>query len=513
MTDTPEPEHVASLAAERDAFRGALANAGFSDDGVSLRGSIIWTGDDHASHSALVEVIVGERFPFAPPSVTILATDHEFIPTFHIERDDKLCLWPTDIPVHNAPWRDAEKFIEKVSGWFTQTAMGWPNDDDADLERYLDTNPQRMVLYDDSRLENASFFRTNENELGVVQVGDKLPWRPNPTKMNNRGVRRRERNLLWVVDVGSIIKPIRAWQDIQEVTGQDLQNLQKLIAIGSVNYVLIRYRRGVREAALVLDFPGTAEGHPILRACESADQSMKTRTLRAGIDAPTYANKKVAIVGCGAVGSHVADMLFRSGVTHLTLIDPETYRPGNVIRHIANDKFIGIAKTGAVKATLAATGLDIDHISTRNERIVDPDQALELAREHDLMIDATADARATALLQWATEAQDARMISVCVQREGGIARVDRFPLWEGENHLNGIPRLPDLGTESPLYEQGCGSPVSSTPPISVSKAANIACQVALDELNDTQSLPATILEVIKPQPDAPYNVIGMITSK
>ncbi|MFV8296017.1 ThiF family adenylyltransferase [Mycolicibacterium fortuitum] len=510
MADTPNSEHLSALSAQRDAFRSALARLGFSDDGTSLQGRVAWVDEQQASHDARIEVTLDDRFPFAPPNVTILEVESGFVPTFHIERDGKLCLWPSDIPVHDAPWRDPNILLDKVSGWFTETAAGWPGDEDADLERYLESSRGGIILYDNSALEHDGYFKTQKNKVGVVTVGERLQWRPNAARMGRKGVRRRERNLLWVADVGPIDRPIRTFQDLQDVTGQSLETVRNLVKAGSLEYVLVRYQRGPRQAALLLDFPNTDGDVPVLAARESADQSVETRTLRAGAVASTYADKKVAIVGSGAIGSHVADLLFRSGVTQLTLIDPEVYRPGNVIRHTAHHTYAGASKTIAVKTRLAATGLDVSEVTTENSQISRPEQTLELVKSHDLVIDATADARATALLRWAGESTGRTVISVCVQRDGGIARVDRFPLRENESHLLPVPHRATEGSFG--CEQGCGSPVSVTPPMSVVKAAAVACQVALDELGGAPVLPATMLEVIEVQEDEPYNVSGLITS-
>ena len=60
----------------------------------------------------------------------------------------------------------------------------------------------------------------------------------------------------------------------------------------------------------------------------------------------------VAVVGCGAVGSHVAQHLGALGVGRLLLIDHETLAPGNVHRHV-----LGVADVGRAKATAMADTL------------------------------------------------------------------------------------------------------------------------------------------------------------
>ncbi|WP_372451015.1 ThiF family adenylyltransferase [Mycolicibacterium goodii] len=286
--------------------------------------------------------------------------------------------------------------------------------------------------------------------------------------------------------------------------------MRKLLHFESVRYILVRYRRGTRQAALVLDSPTSRDGIPTLRACESADESLTTRTLRTGRAASSFEDSKVAIVGCGAVGSHIADVLFRSGVRRLTLVDAERLRPGNIIRHTADNAFIGLWKPDAVKAQLRGTGLPTADVHSKISRVADPSDALALARSHELIVDATADSGATSVLRWATEQTGTSLVSVCVQRDGGIARVDRFPLRPDESHLRAVPTAARQGEVR--YEQGCGSPVSMTPPLSVIMAASIGCQVILDVLTGTRHLPATIIEVLDPQPDAPYSAVGTLRS-
>lgn len=501
MTDTPEADPLASLDSNRDALRAALIEAGFVDDGSVLRGSVDWSFRGR-NHTATIDIAITERFPFAPPQVIIVDAGTELEPTFHIEHNDVLCLWGSDMPIES--WQTPEALIKKVAGWLEQTAQGWPGDEDADLERYLEQDDDHVVIYDMEQIKGGDFFRTALGDYGILRIKDKLPWQPNSARMKNKGIRRRERRLAWVVDVGQVDHPIRGWHDLIDAVGNDCATIIELIKVGSVELILVRYRRGTREALLALNAL-------TLKAYESADSSVSTRTLRSGTSAPYRAKKSVAIIGCGAIGSHIADLLFRSGVHRITLIDPERLRPGNIIRHLADNSLVGLPKTVAVKAELNALGIDASEVQLRIGRVTEPADALRLVTTHDLVVDTTADARATELLIWATKELDRHMISVCLQRDGGIARVDRFPLWEDEHHLEPIPLLESKSKK--VYEKGCGSPVSTTPPLAVVKAAALGSQVALDQINNMgQYLPATIIEIITPQPNEPYDKLGTITS-
>ena len=55
--------------------------------------------------------------------------------------------------------------------------------------------------------------------------------------------------------------------------------------------------------------------------------------------------KHVAVLGCGAVGSVVADTLAAAGVGKLTLVDVDEYSEDNVFRHVLDPVYIGLPKT------------------------------------------------------------------------------------------------------------------------------------------------------------------------
>lgn len=59
--------------------------------------------------------------------------------------------------------------------------------------------------------------------------------------------------------------------------------------------------------------------------------------------------KHVAVLGCGAVGSVVADTLAAAGVGKLTLVDPDEYSEDNVFRHILDPAYIGAPKSWGMK--------------------------------------------------------------------------------------------------------------------------------------------------------------------
>jgi molybdopterin/thiamine biosynthesis adenylyltransferase len=68
--------------------------------------------------------------------------------------------------------------------------------------------------------------------------------------------------------------------------------------------------------------------------------------------------KRVAIIGCGAIGSKVAASLASSGVSKFVLIDREILEPANAIRHECGVDDFAISKAHALEARLASLNPD-----------------------------------------------------------------------------------------------------------------------------------------------------------
>lgn len=101
-------------------------------------------------------------------------------------------------------------------------------------------------------------------------------------------------------------------------------------------------------------------------------------------------NKKVCIIGCGAIGGAIVQELAKAGITDLTLIDPDVFSKDNLYRHVLGMPYIGLFKVNALKDKLEK---DLPHVNI--SAIAAPFE--KVAREKkvdfpkfDLVIDATA---------------------------------------------------------------------------------------------------------------------------
>lgn len=60
-------------------------------------------------------------------------------------------------------------------------------------------------------------------------------------------------------------------------------------------------------------------------------------------------DKKLAIVGCGALGCRIAELCLASGIRNITLADDDEFSQDNIYRHILDSRFIQRNKANALK--------------------------------------------------------------------------------------------------------------------------------------------------------------------
>ena len=123
-----------------------------------------------------------------------------------------------------------------------------------------------------------------------------------------------------------------------------------------------------KRLALLLSVPRAAGGLSVIGVAFGArdgkvDPKATVTPLAVRRHSPTYMRerggasidlhgKHVVILGCGAVGGVVADLLASVGVGHLTLVDGDDYSEDNVFRHILDPLWVDTAKVGGLKYEL-----------------------------------------------------------------------------------------------------------------------------------------------------------------
>lgn len=490
----PEPLEIAIHRAREEFIEGmAGLGFGFQPDAQSLSGKVAIPGRQAERR---IEVCLLPGFPFRSPKVR--PSDGSGNMSWHREREGWLCLY-AEAENRHLPWRDPSRLLERVIEWFQRDEKGWPDDaPDLDLERYFERD-HRLVVYKqlDALLGKPIYAkRTGHDVITVIGTGvAPAGKRPGRTVYG------------WAADLGELERPVHTWPELAAILGDRAERLARDIRQGKGELLLLKYRRREYSGSIALS---ATRGSTIeLRALQAADGSEGTLRLRAGLDAPALADRTVAIVGIGAIGSRLAELLARSGISRLTLQDGQILRPGNCIRHLADLGYIGVRKAKAVRDILVSSKLlREDQAKHIDENLTDPMEAHRLLEENDLVVDATASGAVTAMLSFVAAAIRRPLLSICLQRDGEIARCDRWPLEPGESYAAEVPLLAEEGTI--LREGGCGEPVSPTSPSAILDAAALACRMATDLLTGRKRFGPSVVEVLVPQDDPPYDSLGVV---
>ena len=128
-------------------------------------------------------------------------------------------------------------------------------------------------------------------------------------------------------------------------------------------------------------------------------------------------NSRICIVGLGSLGSSVAELLTRSGINHLTLIDRDLVEPTNLqSQHLYNQEDINKPKTEAIKTHLKKINPNInltlvfDHLNFENINI-----------EEDILVDCTDNLETRFLLnEYALKNNKTLIHTSCIKNQGYV---------------------------------------------------------------------------------------------
>lgn len=145
-------------------------------------------------------------------------------------------------------------------------------------------------------------------------------------------------------------------------------------------------------------------------------------------------NKRIALVGLGAIGSMVAESLAHSGVSKLGLWDNDVVEPGNICRSAYTLRELGESKVKALKSIINSINpyvkteyirtngwwyhTDVNHANYRNGSFYgninydNQEDAIKKLKDYDLVIDCTGSNEMLHFLSYAVP--DIDVISMCI---------------------------------------------------------------------------------------------------
>lgn len=206
----------------------------------------------------------------------------------------------------------------------------------------------------------------------------------------------------------------------------------------------------------------------------------------------TLAKKRVAIVGCGALGGSILRLLAQAGAGHFLLIDHDILGTQNTARHVLGNRYVGQYKTDALAKMLLedfphlpAAAIYRSHVEKLSE-----DKWQKLA-EYDLIVSSGISfVGDIALNNWRMKTPGAP-VHLCAWTEPFALAGHAISLFGNDNLMtafdaDGRPlnQLTDWPEETELLvtEAGCGNSFQPHGAIELQRIVTMTAKLALDVL-------------------------------
>lgn len=163
----------------------------------------------------------------------------------------------------------------------------------------------------------------------------------------------------------------------------------------------------LRDKVAVFNKPNPLEW---LRSENWSENNLLTR----GSFMEDFRRKQITIIGVGALGSAVAELLVRGGCERIILIDPDKFRAGNATRHVLELSDAGEEKAKALanRLSLVRPTVQVEAI-TKNLFNLNEDEK-ELALESSVIIDITANDEVILWAERNLKALDSTFVSLAL---------------------------------------------------------------------------------------------------
>jgi ThiF family len=485
-----------------------------------------------------LRVIYPPGYPYIPPRVEFL--DPKIKRARHQGLDGAPCLFPPATWTLNFP---ASEFHTAIERWLDCHLQGrFPRELALyELPEYLPYSsfsilapPQLLEVVKDQSTGRFSVDELLGHDLGVL-------WR-----VNEKAVGRELLDALAPAKTRKVELRIGRWYRLSEEPApvQNTTELQQLLARHGY-HVDLRKRPQVSRDLVGLVFPDNALeeerflmldlGVKSKKVTAEVAKGWRVRSPRSYVvsheelfrrldgvrDVTQLEDKRVVCFGLGAIGSPMALALTREGVGHFTLCDPDTLRPGNVIRHSLDLLSVGQFKAEAVESALARINPSID-TAAETENLTHPDVIITRLRDADLVLLAIGDDLREELIGEiiTTSEQPPPLIlvrtlhggdafRVALVRPGVDACLRCLVDYQAEHHADWIP-VP-AAELADVYDDGCASPARPGAGLIGQQAALFAATRALEVLENRASENNHWLWVERPVPDADARLQNPIT--
>jgi hypothetical protein len=323
-----------------------------------------------------------EHFPYCLPKSKLLNQD--LIGTLaHIDQFGTICIEESDTVFadYTRPSDIVCKFIEDVVRFLDRMSLKIYQDELLDeLEGYYQPYKSVSSFYHSKDKAEMVYLRVVEREgkkgpthaIPVVIFGRDQPLPSQFSNVKQLGQYRATKILHLPLE--EAVLPPQAGKNFSSqyfttllayISKQNKKRVNKLVkqcrSFNTFNVLLTMPRTTGERTQFLLRFSNDHHlPHPIVEHSDdwkielfSISRNSKEYLMERGGGEVLLSNKKVAVIGCGSVGSQVANMLAKAGVGELVLVDPDFLSADNIYRHHLGGRELNYEannKTGSVGA-------------------------------------------------------------------------------------------------------------------------------------------------------------------
>ncbi|MDR7039116.1 hypothetical protein J2X36_003889 [Methylobacterium sp. BE186] len=461
--------------------------------------------------------VVDQAFPFSRPSVYLRNVAGR-LP--HVEHDGKLCLRNPAVP--SDPVTAIASALGEARQLLRDISAGAEEDDfQEDFGLYwaqdaTSSRKARLLLPQERGTSYATWFSTDQAVYVFASGSEARRW-----WMHRYGTDLTKLRRTAAIELTSLPHPesypstgAELWSLVEQRSEHGVDVLGELLLQAPKSFPLVLMgaapsgRR--HEVVIVLARPLDLKGIPLSRrelergfdrgkapAETICGRYTLARLKSVALDAANtrlpyverdrLAQARVAIVGCGALGSGVARLLAKSGVGHLVMVDPEALGWENIRRHQLGAGHVDCAKAAALAQAIAQENPDIGSTSSYDTSV----QALLEANPTalaslNLVVSCTADWAANSALDHHLSQQADGPVALYAWMEAHALASHAVLIMPGGSFRAGFdpaghPRMAASVSQKPAPAE-CGGMTSPFGAVELSYAETLASRLALDFL-------------------------------